>query len=150
MTGSIVDGVDPLCADRDAPRSRVRPAATARAPAVARNSRYFTARVYLTPDVRGPTSDVRRPASRMAVVRILRIHDPARRPPSAMDTIRPGQFVVFARDLASGGPCDFEGRPYADPAQAECAIGDSLAEARAFGEKAVGQTPSMRLDVFDA
>ena len=67
-----------------------------------------------------------------------------------MDAIRPGQFVVFAKDSTSGSPCDFDGRPYADPAQAECAICDSLAEARAIGEAAVGKAPSMRLDVFDA
>ena len=86
----------------------------------------------------------------MTVVRILRIHDPERRPPNAMDVIRPGQFVVFAKESASGHPCDFEGRPYADPGHAECAICDSLSEARAFGEDAVAKAPSLRLDVFDA
>ena len=69
---------------------------------------------------------------------------------SAMETIRPGQVVVFAKESTSGSPCDFEGRPYADAGQAECAICDSLPEARAFAEAAVDKAPSMRLDVFDA
>jgi hypothetical protein len=86
----------------------------------------------------------------MGDVQVVRIHDPARRPPSAMAAIRPGQFVVFAKDLAGGGPCDFQGRAYADAEHAECAICDSLAEARAFGEAAVGKIPSLRLDIFDA
>ena len=67
-----------------------------------------------------------------------------------MDVIRPGQVVVFAKESTSGNPCDFEGRPYADAAHAECAICDSLSEARAFGEAAVDKVPSLRLDVFDA
>ena len=67
-----------------------------------------------------------------------------------MDVIRPGQFVVFAREATSGNPCDFAGRPYADVAHAECAICDSLNDARAFGEDAVSKVPSLRLDVFDA
>ena len=63
--------------------------------------------------------------------------------------LRRGQFVVFARDLASGAPADFAGRPYAEASLAECAVAASVEEARAFAEAAVAQAPTLRLDIFD-
>lgn len=63
--------------------------------------------------------------------------------------LRPGQFIVFAKDLASGAPSDFAGRPYTEPSLAECGIAGSIEEARAFAEAAVAQAPALRLDVFD-
>ena len=67
-----------------------------------------------------------------------------------MDIVRPGQFVVFAKDLDSGVPCDADGRPFTDPDLGSCVICDSVAEARAFGEAAVGRAPAVRVDIFDA
>ena len=66
-----------------------------------------------------------------------------------MQIVKPGQFVLFAKDLDSGAPCDAEGRAFADPSQATCAIGDSLAEAQAFADAAVAKTPGLRVDIFD-
>ena len=67
-----------------------------------------------------------------------------------MQIIGPGQFVLFARDLDSGVPCDTGGRPFADPALGTCVICESLAEAQTVGEAAVRAVPAMRIDVFDA
>lgn len=80
---------------------------------------------------------------------ILRVHDPSRRPASIGGTLRPGQFIAFAKDLASGVPADFNGRPYGDPALAECAVAASYDEARTFAEAAVGKAPAMQVDIFD-
>jgi len=66
-----------------------------------------------------------------------------------MQIVRPGQFVLFAKVLDSGTPCDMEGRTFADLSLATCVIGDGLAEAEAFAEAAVARTPSMRIDIFD-
>jgi hypothetical protein len=83
-------------------------------------------------------------------VQVVRIHDPARRPVGWMDIVRPGQFVLFAKDLDSGAPCDADGRPFADPAAATCVLCDSLAEARGFAEAALARAPAVRFDIFDA
>jgi hypothetical protein len=83
-------------------------------------------------------------------VQVLRVHDPARRPASWTEAIGPQQFVAFAKDVASGAPCDTGGQPFADPAMATCVLFDSLAEARAFCDTAVLSAPLVRLDVFDA
>jgi hypothetical protein len=80
----------------------------------------------------------------------LRLDDPARRPRSYMDLIRDGQCVVFARDVDSGRPCDGRGQPFADPDAGTCLVFDAVAEARAFCDAAVLQSPSTRFDVFDA
>jgi hypothetical protein len=66
-------------------------------------------------------------------VEVVRIHDPDRRPASWTDIIRPGQFVAFAT-----------------PSDGSCVILDSLAEARAYCDAAVGAAPATRFDVFDA
>lgn len=67
-----------------------------------------------------------------------------------MEIVTPGQFVVFAKDLDSGAPCDTDGRAYADPEQASCVVCDSLEEARTFSEAAVRERPALRIDVFDS
>src|SRR5690242_13607435 len=67
-----------------------------------------------------------------------------------MQIVTPGQFVLFAKDLDSGMPCDTDGRGFADSAQVTCAICDSLTEARSVAEAAVALAPSLRIDVFDA
>ena len=82
-------------------------------------------------------------------VQILRVHDPSRRPASAIELLRPGQCVIFAKDVASGLPADFDGRPYGDPARAECGIATSVDEARVFAESTVARVPALRLDIFD-
>ena len=61
------------------------------------------------------------------------IHDPARRPASWAEIVRPGQFVAF------GSPSD-----------GTCVLFDSLAEARAFCEAAVQSAPASQYDLFDA
>ena len=66
-------------------------------------------------------------------MQVVRIHDPARRPASWTDIIRPEQFVAFAT-----------------PSDGTCVIVDSLAEARAYCEAAVQAAPATRFDVFDA
>jgi hypothetical protein len=67
-----------------------------------------------------------------------------------MEIVRPGQFVVFAKHVDSGVPCDTAGRPFTDPDLGTCVICDSVAEARILGETAVGAVPAIRVDIFDA
>lgn len=67
-----------------------------------------------------------------------------------MEIVRPGQFVAFLKDLDSGASCAPDGRPYDDQGEAACVLFDSMADARAFGEAAVAQTPALRVDIFDA
>jgi hypothetical protein len=83
-------------------------------------------------------------------VKVVRIHDPNRRPASWTAMIEPGQFVAFSRDIDSGAPCGGDGRGFADHAEATCVILDALAEAEAFCAAAVEAAPSVRFDVFDA
>jgi hypothetical protein len=85
----------------------------------------------------------------MCVVEVVRIHDPQRRPGSWTEIIKAGQFAAFAKDAASGAPCDQHGRPFADPALATCMIFESLSDATAFCESAVATSVSLRFDVFD-
>ena len=86
----------------------------------------------------------------MVAVQIIQLHDPARRPASWMEIVRPEQFVLFAKNLDSGAGCDLEGRPFDDPERGTCALCESLPEARLTGEAAVARTPSLRIDIFDA
>ena len=86
----------------------------------------------------------------MCAVQVVRIHDTQRRPASWTEIIKPGQFVAFAKDAGSGAPCDENGRPFEDPARATCLIFDSLREASAFCESAVGRAPALQFDVFDS
>jgi hypothetical protein len=80
----------------------------------------------------------------------IRLHDPARAPANWMQIVRPGQFMLFSKDLDSGAPCDLEGRPFADVALATGVLCDSMAEVRLVAEAAVARVPSLRIDVFDA
>ncbi len=64
---------------------------------------------------------------------VLRIHDPARRPASWAEIIRPGQLVAFGT-----------------PSDGTCVLFDSLAEARAFCEAGVQSAPATRYEVFDS
>jgi hypothetical protein len=83
-------------------------------------------------------------------VRIVRLHDPGRRPVSWTDIIEAGEFAAFAKIEASGVPCDVEGVRFADTAHATCALFASLAEARDYCEAAVARHPEIRFDIFDA
>jgi hypothetical protein len=89
-------------------------------------------------------------AGTIGAVQLVRLHDPGRRPVSWTEIIRDGQFAVFAKDGASGVPCEADGSRLADPGAATCAIFESIAEARAFCEAGVQAHPSLRFDVFDA
>ena len=80
----------------------------------------------------------------------VRLHDPGRRPADWTEIIRPGQVAVFAKDEATGVPCDPDGKPFASVSEATCLIVDSMAEARAFCEAAVDRHPAVRFDVFDS
>jgi hypothetical protein len=80
----------------------------------------------------------------------LRLDDPSRKPRSYLDLVGPAQFIVFARNVDSGVPCDAQGRPFADPAAAACLVFDQLDEARAFCDAAVLASPTVRFDIFDA
>ena len=82
-------------------------------------------------------------------MRIVRLHDPGRRPAAWTDIILPGQFAVFATDDATGVPCDMDGVRFAAGAET-CAIVDSIDEARVVCETALQQHPSIRFDVFDS
>ena len=66
-------------------------------------------------------------------MQVVRIHDPARRPASWAEIIRPGQFVAFAT-----------------PSDDTCVLFESLAEARAFCVTAVDASPATQYDVFDS
>jgi hypothetical protein len=83
-------------------------------------------------------------------VQILRLHDPGRRPVNWTGIIRPGQFAAIAKDMATGLPCDAEGRPFDDPGAATCVVFDRFDEARAFCEAAVTNHEAVRFEVFDS
>jgi hypothetical protein len=83
-------------------------------------------------------------------VQIVRLHDPGRRPADWTEIIQPGQFAVFAKNDATGAPCDAEGMPFADLSAATCAIVDTVDEARAFCVAAVERHPAVRFDIFDS
>lgn len=80
----------------------------------------------------------------------VRLHDPARRPADWTEIIQPGQFAVFAKDDATGVPCDADGAPFPALSLATCAIADSIEEAQAFCDAAVARHPAVRFDVFDS
>ena len=67
-----------------------------------------------------------------------------------MEIVRPGQFVLFAKDLDNGVPCDTDGHPFHDSELGTCVICDSIAEARALAEGAVAHAPAISIDIFDA
>lgn len=79
----------------------------------------------------------------------IRLHDPSRTPASWMQIVRPGQFVLFAKNLDTGATCDMDGGAFADSTLATCAICDSLPEARRCAEAAVAKAPALRVDIFD-
>ena len=81
---------------------------------------------------------------------VVRLYDPARRPPNWDDVIRPTQFVAFSSDVDGGGSTDADGNPFPSTASATCLVFDSLAEARRFCEARVAEVPSVRFEVFDA
>ena len=83
-------------------------------------------------------------------MQIVRLHDAGRRPASWTEIIRAGQFAVFAKDEASGMPCDLDGGRFTNVGAATCAIIDSIEEARTLCEAAVQRHPSLRLDVFES
>jgi hypothetical protein len=84
------------------------------------------------------------------VPEVLRLYDPARRPPNWVDIVLPTQVVAFASDAATGGVTDGDGRPFASPAAATCLVFDSLEQARQFCETRVSEKPAVRFEVFDA
>ena len=83
-------------------------------------------------------------------MQILRLHDPGRRPANWTEIIRPGQFAAIAKDLATGLPCDANGRPFDDPVAATCVVFDRFGDARSFCETAVATHQSVRFEVFDS
>jgi hypothetical protein len=80
----------------------------------------------------------------------IRLDDPQRKPRSYTDIVRPGQIIVFARDVESGAACDARGQRFADPSAASCLVFDAFDDARTFCETAVLASPSIRFDVFDS
>lgn len=82
-------------------------------------------------------------------MRIVRVHDPTRRPRDWDGLIAPGQYVVFPSWFDGGAPCDFAGRilPHEE---AVCAFADSLAEAEAACRAHSADHPDVRYDIFDA
>jgi hypothetical protein len=83
-------------------------------------------------------------------VKVVLVHDPGRRPASWTGLIRPGQFVAFARDAATGVPCDQDGRLFQDADATTCLLFDSFDEARTCCERGVASAPAVRFDIFDA
>jgi hypothetical protein len=83
-------------------------------------------------------------------VRVVRLHDPGRRPADWTEIIQPGQFAIFAKAGSTGVPCDLEGRPFPNQAETSCAIAESIADARTFCEAAVHRHPTVQFDVFDS
>src|SRR5213075_545341 len=89
-------------------------------------------------------------AATIGTMHIVRLHDPGRRPADWLARVRAGQFAVFAKDAASGVPCDPEGRRFAHPSAATCVLVDSIDEARAFCDSHVERWPSVHYEVFDS
>lgn len=83
-------------------------------------------------------------------MQVVRLHDPSRSPASWTEIVRHGQFAAFAKNDATGVPCDAEARPFASEAASTCVLFDSIDEARAWCEAAVQREPLLRFDIFDA
>jgi hypothetical protein len=79
---------------------------------------------------------------------VLRLYDPARRPPNWTEIVRPDQFVVFCSDAATGAATDADGRVTA-PADASCLVFHTLPSARAFCEAQILRAPDLRFEIFD-
>jgi len=80
----------------------------------------------------------------------LRLYDRSRTPSSWTEIVRAGQFVVFAKTIDTGAPCDADGRPFADVEDVSCLLFDGLAGAEAFCREQVNRAPNVRFDVFDS
>jgi hypothetical protein len=80
---------------------------------------------------------------------VVRVYDPARRPPNSTDLITPTSFAVFAVHADTGAATDAEGAPFAAPSDVTCLVFESLAAARAFCEAQVERLPWVRFDVFE-
>jgi hypothetical protein len=83
-------------------------------------------------------------------VEVLRLYNPDRRPSNWIDIVRSGQFVAFAKLVASDASCDAEGEPFAAPEAATCLVFDSLTEASRFCSERVQRIASLRFDIFDS
>ena len=64
--------------------------------------------------------------------------------------VRPGQFVVFSKDAATGVSCDAEGREFASASEASLLVFDALEDARDFCERRVTDQPSIQFDLYDS
>jgi len=80
----------------------------------------------------------------------LRLFDPSRTPTDWTEIIRPGQYVAFAKLIATGAPCDADGRTFLETAAATCLLFDSLLEAESFCRHQVELAPEVRFEIFDS
>ncbi len=80
----------------------------------------------------------------------LRLFDPNRTPTDWTDIIRPGQYVAFAKLIATGAPCDADGRVFSETASATCLLFDSLPEGESFCRHQVELAPDVRFEIFDS
>ena len=83
-------------------------------------------------------------------MQIVRLYDPGRRPANWTGIIQAGQFAAIAKDMATGLPCDADGRPFDSPDAATCVIFGRFDEARAFCEAAVTKHASVRFEIYDS
>ncbi len=80
----------------------------------------------------------------------LRLYDRSRTPNSWTEIIRSGQFVVFAKAIDTGAPCDAEGRSFAMVEDASCLLFDDLDGAEAFCREQVDRVTNVRFEIFDS
>jgi hypothetical protein len=81
---------------------------------------------------------------------VLPLYDRTRTPSSWTEIVRPGQFVVFAKTLDTGAPCDAEGKPFSAIEKATCLVFDGLREAEAYCRGQVSRAPGVRCEIFDS
>lgn len=81
---------------------------------------------------------------------VLRLYDPARTPASWTEIIRGGQFVAFAKRVATGAPCDEQGQPFRTVEDTTCLLFNGLAQAKAYCEAQVNRVPIVRFEIFDS
>lgn len=80
----------------------------------------------------------------------LKLYDPVREPADWTEILRPGQYVVFAKTIDTGAPCDDKGRPFPTPEDTTCLLFDSLAETKTYCQQQIEHAANVRFEVFDS
>lgn len=83
------------------------------------------------------------------MVQEIELYDPQRRPSDWTELLRPGQYAVFHRDVATDVERRSDGHYLGPEDKSTCLIFDSLPEAENYCEVKVEEIPRLRCDIYD-